>query len=55
VVTVTCSLIAHNDDKASPRIPKVRIEARSEKDSSFEVWCLRAVKHIKHCKWRQIN
>jgi hypothetical protein len=42
VVTVTFSHSAQSDERASPRKPKVDIDERSEKFSSFDVWCLRA-------------
>ena len=41
--TVVVVDIVHRDDKASPQNQKVRTEVGSEKVSSFEVWCLRAI------------
>lgn len=42
VHTVTSSLKAQRDERASPRKPNVQTEVRSEKDASLEVWCFRA-------------
>ena len=42
VVTETESARAQREERASPRKPKVVTEWRSEKEASFEVWCLSA-------------
>lgn len=46
VVTVTDSLMAHNDEIASPRNPNVTTDVRPSKDASLDVWCFSPIQNM---------
>jgi hypothetical protein len=54
VVIMTLLHMAHREERASPRNPKVRTVVKSAKEDNLEVWCFRAIiyMHAKHVSKR---